>query len=255
MGLILKRVFLRFYERYPREVMNLFGIYRGLWHYGRKFYCPCCGLHFRKFLPYGVKPRPNAQCPRCFSLETHRLVWLYLQEKTNIFKNNLKLLHIAPEYAFQKKLKHLPNLEYISADLKSPLAEIKMDITAIPYGDNLFNVILCSHVLEHVPDDKQAMRELYRILKPGGWAILQSALDPNLPDTLEATSSWTPQERALILGDRDHKRKYGLDYKRGLENAGFTVRTDNFVKRFSPKEISKYSLNPNEDIYICTKTA
>ena len=140
---------------------------RSLFYLGNNFVCPVCNGHFRKFLPYGLNPRPNAQCPRCGSLERHRLIWLYLQEKTNFFTAKLKVLHFAPERCFKNKFKSMPNLDYITADLDSPFADRKIDITDIPFEDETFDCVLCSHVLEHVLDDKKAIQEIYRILRGG----------------------------------------------------------------------------------------
>ena len=115
---------------------------------GNRYLCPCCGWKFRKFLPNGANQRPNALCPRCGSLERHRLLYLYLKNRTNLFSDRLRVLHFAPEPVFRKILMSLSNLDYISADLDSPAAMVKLDITNIPSADDSFDVILCSHSLE-----------------------------------------------------------------------------------------------------------
>lgn len=217
-------------------------------------FCPCCGWHFRKFLPYGAMKRPNVGCPRCDSAERHRLLMLYLKNRTNLFSDNLRVLHFAPEYIFQKSFESMPNLDYISADLDSPLAMVKMDITNILYEDNSFDVILCSHVLEHVVDDQKAMRELFRVLKPGGWAILGSPMDLNRDKTFEDPSIASPEDQIRTFGYPGHVRIYGRDYKERLEKAGFTVRVDSYVRELSPDTIKKYGLMRDEDIYVCTKS-
>lgn len=125
---------------------------------GTSFFCPCCGGHFHKFLPAGVQQRPNAKCPRCFSLERHRLILLYLKNKTNFFTDNLKVLHFSPNFSLQRIFKSMPNIDYISADLYSSTVRIKIDITNILYKYNTFDVILCSHILEHVIDDQKAIK-------------------------------------------------------------------------------------------------
>jgi predicted SAM-dependent methyltransferase len=198
-------------------------------------------------------PRRNAMCPRCRSLERHRLLWLYLKNKTNLFTSNLKVLHVAPEPAFQKILKSMPNLDYISADLNSPYAMLNMDVTDILFGGSLFDVILCSHVLEHIEDDQKAIREFHRVLKPGGWAILQVPVASKLEETLEDTKVKTPEERELAFGLKEHVRIYGLDYKDRLEIAGFTVDVDQYVKSLSPEIVRAFSLDKDENIYFCTK--
>jgi SAM-dependent methyltransferase len=220
---------------------------------GNRFICPCCGWHFRKFLRYGLHPRKNAMCPKCGSLERHRLLWLYLKNKTNLFASNLKVLHIAPEPIFQRTFKSMSNLEYISADLNSRYAMVNMDLTNISFDECLFDVILCSHVLEHVEDDRKAVKEIFRVLKPGGWAILQVPVFSELEKTVEDTAIKTPEERELAYGLKEHVRKYGIDYKDTLENAGFNVNVDQYVKSLSREIVSVFCLNRDENIYFCTK--
>ncbi|MBW7957117.1 MAG: methyltransferase domain-containing protein [Deltaproteobacteria bacterium] len=216
------------------------------------FECPVCGKQSESFLPFGIKQRPNAQCPVCRSLERHRLIWLYFKEKTNIFTDKMKILHIAPEGQIYKMLKALPNLEYISGDLMPGKAMVQMDITDIKYPDNAFDVIYASHVLEHIPDDRKAMRELHRVLKPSGWAILQVPISGDR--TLEDPNIVTPEDRERAFGQGDHVRRYGFDgvYKARLEEAGFNVHVDSFVNTLSSEDVDRYGLI-NEDIYYVTK--
>ncbi len=224
-----------------------------MWYIGNKFICPFCNGHFRKFLPFGVKQIQNSQCPRCGSFERHRLLWLYLKNKTNFFKDSLKVLDIAPMYFFQKKCKTLSNLNYISADISSPIAMIKMDITNINLPDNQFDCIFCYHVLEHILDDKKAMNELFRILNPGGWAILQVPIDPKRDKTFEDINVVSLEERERVFGQKDHVRIYGKDYKNRLEKAGFTVKLDNYCRELGDNTIKKYGLIKNETIFFCSK--
>jgi len=221
--------------------------------FGFAVYCPCCGSHFRKFVPTGVQARPNARCPRCNSVERHRLLWLYLQNRTGFFSDGLKVLHVAPEPFFQKTFKAMPNLDYTSADIESPLAMVKMDIMDIPYEDGLFDVILCYHVLEHVADDRRAMREFLRVLKPGGWAILQVPMDHTREETFEDPTVTSPEERERVFGQSDHVRVYGRDYKERLEEAGWRVTVDGYVRELEPAMIKKYGLATDQDIYLCSK--
>ncbi|MBN3940600.1 class I SAM-dependent methyltransferase [Nostoc sp. NMS9] len=226
---------------------------RSLWYAGNDVFCPCCERKFQKFLPFGAQKRPNAICPRCLSLERHRLLWLYLKNKTNLLSQKLELLHVAPEYLLKKSISNLPNINYLSADLQPNEAMVQMDITDIQYPNNVFDVILCSHVLEHIPNDWQAMAELCRVLKPGGWAILHIPLDPKLEKTLEGTSDLSPEERERLFGHHDHMRMYGRDYKEKLEKAGFTVKVDSYAQELGIDNIQKFGLMPDEDIYYCTK--
>lgn len=244
-----------FRQKSQNQIQELKLIWRGFQYSGTQVNCPCCGGNFREFLPFGVQTRKNAQCPRCLCLERHRLLWLYFQEKTNLFKDNLKVLHIAPEKWFQKKLKSLSNLDYLSADLDSSWAMENMDITDINYPDNTFDVILCNHVLEHIPDDHKAMQELYRVLKQGGWAILQVPMDNTKVTTFEDKNITSPEERLRFFGQQDHVRIYGQDYKNRLENAGFKVKVDQYVKDLDDTLVNKYGLKKDHDIYFCSKVS
>lgn len=214
--------------------------------------CPCCGGNFPTFIPGGVRLRPRAQCPRCGSLERHRLLWLYLAERTDLFTAPLKVLHFAPEPFFQDALRALPGIDYTSADLCSPAAMVKMDITDIRYGDDSFDAILCNHVLEHIVDDRKAMTELYRVLRPGGWAVLQVPIDPAREKTFEDPAVTSPEERARLFGQSDHVRWYGRDYGDRLRGAGFHIRVDDFAWTLSEDRVRECGI-VREDIYLCSK--
>ena len=224
-----------------------------IFYFGNNVECPVCGRKYRKMLPYGRNPaRENALCPNCLALERHRLLWLFLNEKTGFFSDKIKFLHIAPELCFIHRFEALPNLDYTSADIESPLAKVKMDIHKIPFEENIFDAAMCNHVLEHVEDDIQAMKEICRVLKPGGWAILQVPfMGKNLKKTFEDPSVTTPLEREKVFGQRDHVRIYGLDYADRLRSAGFDVQEDNYVMELSDEEVRKYALPFDEIIYFC----
>lgn len=223
---------------------------------GNKVECPVCGGKFRKFLPYGYTKatgRENALCPKCLSLERHRLMWLYLNDETDFFTNDLKVLHIAPEQCFFKRFKTLPNLDYTTGDLESPIADVHFDVQEIPFEDASFDVVICNHVLEHVDDDAKAMKEMYRILKPNGFAILQVPMDTDNPKTMEDPTVTDPKERERLYRQKDHVRLYGLDYADRLSNAGFKVNSIEYAKSFEPTLASKYSLSMNEIFYFNQK--
>lgn len=236
-------------KKYHPMVQQMFFIGIQMFYIGNQVVCPCCGRHFRRFHPSGI----DALCLRCSSVERHRLIWLYLKNRTNFFSDNLKVLHFAPEYIFEKTFRSMPTLSYITADLNPDKAMVEMDIVNIPCEENSFDVILCSHVLEHVIDDGKAMRELFRVLKPGGWTILQSYLDSKRDKTFEDPSVVTPEDRERLFGQYDHVRIYGRDYKDRLEKAGFKVRVDDYVRDLGIDMIKKYGLREDEDIYFCTK--
>lgn len=180
-------------------------------------------------------------------------MWLFLKEKTNFFTEKLKFLHIAPEYCFIKVFKRMENLEYITGDLISPWADVKMDVHKIPFEDNTFDVVICNHVLEHVQDDYKVMREFFRVMKPGGWGIFQVPIDKNNIKTEEDESVTDPKERERLYGQNDHVRQYGLDYGKRLMNAGFEVTEDRFVNTLDPNLVKRYALPKGELIYFCEK--
>ncbi|MCD6367362.1 MAG: class I SAM-dependent methyltransferase [Bacteroidales bacterium] len=222
---------------------------------GHNVTCPVCEKSYKTFLPYGYGNgiHDNRLCPGCLTLERHRLLWLYLKNKTNLFTDNLKFLHIAPEQPFYKRFQKMDNLEYITADLESPIANVKMDIQDIPFDNESFDVVICNHVLEHVDDDRQAMREVYRILKKSGWAILQVPIDNKRETTYENNSITTPEERQKHFGQYDHRRVHGKDYGKRLAEAGFKVIEDDFVNTFTPEEITKFRFDKSEIIYMNIK--
>ncbi|TBW30390.1 class I SAM-dependent methyltransferase [Gramella sp. KN1008] len=221
---------------------------------GNRYTDPIDGSGFRKFLPYGYgEQRENVLSPSTLSLERHRLLWLYLKNETAFFNSDLKVLHFAPEQAFYKRFRKLKNLHYTTTDLNSPLADVKADICDLPFETESFDFILCNHVLEHIPDDRKAMKELYRILKPGGTAILQIPQDLTRENTFQDDSITDPKERARIFGQYDHVRVYGRDYFDKLRQIGFEVEEVDYTSKLSKEEIDHYRLAKGEIIPVCRK--
>ena len=221
---------------------------------GSRYTDPIDGSGFRKFLPYGYEnQRENVLSPSTLSLERHRLLWLYLKNETEFFSKKLKVLHFAPEQAFYKRFRNLSNLDYTTTDLNSPLADVKADICDLPFKNGSFDFILCNHVLEHIPDDEKAMQELYRILKPGGTAILQIPQELDRAETFQDNSITDPKERAKIFGQYDHVRVYGRDYFDKLRAIGFKVDEADYTSQLSQADIEKYRLAKGEIIPVCHK--
>ena len=221
---------------------------------GTKYTDPIDGKSFNRFLPYGYgKQRDNVLSPSTLSLERHRLLWLYLKNETDFFLAEKRILHFAPEQCFLKRFRKLDNLDYTTTDLLSPIADVKADICNLPFEDNSYNIILCNHVLEHIPDDTKAMQELFRVMKPGGYGIFQIPQDLNRETTFEDNSITDKNERAKIFGQYDHVRVYGRDYFNKLRSVGFKVEEVDYTATLSEAEIIKYCLAKDEIIPIVYK--
>jgi SAM-dependent methyltransferase len=223
---------------------------------GNKFTDPIDGKSFRMFLPYGYgKQRNNALSPSTLSLERHRLLWLYLKNETDFFtsKEIKKVLHFAPEQAFYKLFRNQKNIQYTTTDLFSPLADVKADICDLPFENNTYDIIFCNHVLEHIPDDTKAMQELFRVLKPGGMAILQIPQELARATTFSDDSITDQKERAAIFGQYDHVRIYGRDYFDKLRRIGFKVIEEDYTNKIVPEMVEKYCLAKGEIIPVCFK--
>ena len=226
----------------------------GIFLKGNTYTDPIDGKQFRRFLPYGYeKPRENVLSPSTLSLERHRLLWLYLQNETQFFTKPYTVLHFAPEQAFYNRFRKLKNLNYTTTDLNSPLADVKADICNLPFEDNTFDVILCNHVLEHIPDDTKAMSELFRILKPGGWGVFQIPQDLTRAITFEDDSITDKKERARVFGQYDHVRIYGRDYFDKLRLVGFQVTEIDLSQKLTEEEVHRYRLAKGEIIPLVSK--
>jgi glycosyltransferase involved in cell wall biosynthesis/SAM-dependent methyltransferase len=234
----------RLYRKPLRPPLSL--LYRG-----NDVVCPLCGGTFARFAPT-IKPtgpnRPDSQCPRCGVREKHRHLWLYLQRKTNLFSEPLRLLHFAPEHALESRLRTLPNIDYVTADLYRPDVTARIDITDIPYDEGTFDAVICSHVLEHVADDRKALSELHRVLAGGGWAVVAVPVDPRRAETVEdprPARPGTPPAR---------QRLYGRDFAARCTEAGFDVDVVNLAPDLGDELSRRYGLRPGkDDLYVCRK--
>jgi SAM-dependent methyltransferase len=218
--------------------------------------CPCCGGHFRCFREFHTIP--EARCPGCWSLARQRVLWLYLERETVALRPPGRVLQFAPDWASYRRLSRLPGIEYVTADVRrSPLVKRQMDITAIPMADQSVDLVLVSHVLEHVPDDRAAMSEIRRVLKPSGIALLQHPIAKGLVATDEDPTVTDPIERERRWGQADHVRMYGTDHYDRLVAAGLTVEVVPYHERFSPEEVERFGLGDDsscrsQDIAVCS---
>ena len=223
-----------------------------IYYYGNKRWCPICERSSREFRASGTPPRKDAWCIHCDGLERHRFLWLYLKQRTDLFDGRPKsMLHVAPEPCFESRFKAKLGESYMTADLLNRRVMVKMDITNIQYPDDYFDIIYCSHVLEHVIDDKKAIKEFYRTLKLTGCAIL---LVPITTDkTFENNSIIDPIERLRVFGQEDHVRRYGHDFVDRLKEVGFKVKIISVADLFDNESITRMGLMSSGDIYLCTK--
>jgi len=258
---ILPKKFIKTYRSYKKnqERHKVLAKYKG-----DDVHCPICNSSFNLFADFGLIKRTNARCHKCGSLERHRLLYLYLTNTNNIFNHKghkIKVLHFAPEKIFYDLFDANKNIEYTPCDLfpeqfsYNGTSEIsKVDITKIPFEDKAFDFILCSHVLEHIPDDHLAMTELFRVMSDTGSGVFQVPIDYTREETYEDWSIVTPEEREKAFGQHDHVRLYGQDYKNRLKKVGFTVNEVDYPSTFSSDNIFKYGLMESEQIYHCLKS-
>jgi hypothetical protein len=228
---------------------------RRILYFGKSRYCPVCNRSSKGFASYGVFRREDARCFFCSSLERHRLVWLYLNRSTDLFDGKPKtVLHFAPEACFEQKLRRFFKKNYVTCDLYESNVDKNWDIMDIDCPDGVFDVIYCSHVLQHLPDDKKALRELWRVLRPNGWAII--LVPANAEKTIEDPTVIDPQVRLQLYGHDDYFRRYGPDFVDRLREAGFQASIVDRPEVASQEDLTRMGLTAASGvIYFCRKSA
>jgi SAM-dependent methyltransferase len=238
----------------PRWLLEVLLTLRALPFVGTRYTCPCCGWRLRAFTHGGgsFRVRHLGYCPRCNAKARHRRIWLYLEQRTNLFSDRLRLLHVSPKYSLSRRFTTMPNLNYVGVDIDDCRnIHAKMDLTAIPIRSDTFDAAICVHVLEEIEQDRKAMRELFRVMKPGGWAMISvpTQLDQK---TFEDPTIITPQGRQRAFGETAHVRVYGYDLIERLEEYGFRVQLD-LGKDVEQQTKKNYGLRDDENIFYCTK--
>jgi SAM-dependent methyltransferase len=254
--MIIKNLYKKSLSERTRITIRLFLEKITAFYYrGTEFECNCCGKTFRKFKPKGYVLRKNAKCPYCGSLERNRLLLFYLEKETDIFtKKNCKVLYFAPEYCFIPKLKQCNFAEYIDADINPNYASHVFNIEDIPFQNDYFDYIICSHVLGHVSNEQKAIEELYRVLKPEGKALIMTLIDKNKITTLEDASITTLEDKLKYYSEPDLARLHGLDFAQRLSYC-FNVEEIDYRKNFDKELQKRFSLGDGsrETIFNCTK--
>jgi SAM-dependent methyltransferase len=213
--------------------------------------CVCCERTFRGFMPDWN--RPHAICPGCLSQERHRALWWYWANESSLLDGGRSILHFAPEYKIRRRLQRLPDTRYVTVDLNSPLAQVKADITRLPFESESFDTVICSHVLEHVADDRQALRELWRVLARGGTAYVMVPIDHTRARTYEDAAVTSPQLRQEAYWQADHVRLYARDFIDRLAEPGFSVATKSPATTLGEATARRYGLICQDLIFVCHK--
>ncbi len=253
----MKRIIRWALNHIPRGVMQRMAGWvvpiMGVAYIGRGRECPICGARRRRFLPYGyVSSREDALCPRCLSLERHRLIWLWIERHTTLRTELPTLLHIAPEVSLMRHFERLykGSDHYLTADLESPLARMHFDVQQIPLADESVDVVICNHLFEHVADDRRAMGELYRTMRRGGWGIMIVPENRGRSTTFEDDSITDTEERTRLFGQYDHRRVYGRDYDDRLREAGFEVERITCDELLSADEQRLYATGGDDLVVV-----
>ncbi len=246
---------------------------RGWYYKGDAVHCPICKHSFKKMLPggfdlpaikkheiVGAGLRDNNICPRCLSTDRDRLIYLFLDQYSHLLDTKMKVLHIAPEPALynilskKENILYVPGTKYFEGSYYNKKIKL-VDILDIPFKNEEFDLVICNHVLEHIPEDLKAMKEVYRVLVTGGTAILQVPISYKLKETYEDFSVSDPKDKEKYFGQFDHVRIYAADYADRLSKAGFKViPTNPFTDDWSLTDVDRYALNKKEQLYHITKT-
>jgi SAM-dependent methyltransferase len=218
-------------------------------HRGSAVLCPVCENAFDRFKDDWN--RPDALCWRCGSHERHRAQWLLLQRRPELLANSGSLLHFSPEWCLRRRLSARPGLRYVTTDLdETQNVDRRLDVTALDLPDGAFDAVLCSHVLEHVPDDATAMAELRRVTAPGGFTLVMVPIALDRTETYEDPAITAPEDRERAFLQHDHVRLYARDIADRLANAGFAVETVDLHAELGPAAAARHGLLPADLIFL-----
>jgi SAM-dependent methyltransferase len=216
---------------------------------GNSVECPICGKGSPRWVSLGFS---QPLCPHCLASDRNRLISLYLDNELDFGTKPLRVLHFAPEHCFLRRFAEVPNVNYIAADIDPPKGGVRIDITDIPLDADSIDLIICSHVLEHIDDDAKAMSELRRVLSPGGTALIMCPVYRDHPTTFEDATIVRPEDRLAAFGQTDHVRLYGADFGTRLERAGFQVDENHYAIQLGEAAMKRYGIKPSAVIYVCS---
>ncbi len=219
-------------------------------HRGDAVHCPLCDNGFDRFRD--AWNRPNALCWRCGAHERHRAQWLLFERRPELLAQARSLLHFSPEWCLRHQLEQTPGLRYVTTDLDpAQTVDLRLDVTALDLPDGAFDAVICSHVLEHVPDDARAMRELRRVTAPDGFALVMVPLALDRETTYEDPSITAPDDRRREFLQHDHVRLYAPDIADRLRNAGFAVEVVDMCAELGDEQAARHRLLASDRIFLC----
>ena len=219
-------------------------------HRGDTVRCPVCEHGFDRFK--AAWNRPAALCWRCGAHERHRAQWLLFERRPQLLAGARSMLHFSPEWCLRHRLAQRPGLRYVTSDLDATQsADLRLDVTALDLPAGAFDAVICSHVLEHVPDDDAAMRELRRVTAPGGFTLVMVPLALDRATTYEDASITAPEDRRRAFLQHDHVRLYAPDIAGRLAAAGFAVEVVDMAAELGPEGAARHGLLTSDLIFLC----
>jgi SAM-dependent methyltransferase len=219
-------------------------------HRGANVHCPVCDNDFDRFKDDWN--RPGALCWRCGAQERHRAQWLLFERRPQLLAETRSLLHFSAEWCLRRRLGALPGLRYVTSDLDpAQPADLRLDIAALALPDGAFDAVVCSHVLEHVPDDAAAMRELRRVTAPDGFTLVMVPLALDRAATYEDPSITGPEDRRREFLQHDHVRLYAPDIADRLRAAHFDVEVVDLARELGPAGAARHGLLASDLIFLC----